>query len=81
MPQENAYVERIQGTIKNDYLCEMTLTQLNLGRVASHVMRLYNNEKPHRGLGMVTPEAFEKGLHFMNINDHPEMQLYQGFTE
>ncbi len=50
MPQENAYVERIQGTIKNQYLSEFELTKDNVRGIALNVVKWYNEEKPHRNL-------------------------------
>lgn len=81
MPQENAYVERIQGTIKNQYLSEFELTESNLSKVALRVMRLYNDEKPHRGLKMKTPTAFEKYVEKIPKNQRPNEVIYKGYSE
>jgi putative transposase len=60
--QENAYVERINGIIKNEYLLQWELTKGNLKENAKKAMDFYNNERPHRNLGMLTPAAFEQSI-------------------
>jgi transposase InsO family protein len=50
MPQENAYAERVQGTIKNEYMYEEQLTQQNIQRIANRTIKYYNEERPHNVL-------------------------------
>lgn len=79
MPQENAYVERVQGTIKNDYMYEEQLTQQNIQRIAGRTMRYYNDERPHDELHNTTPAKFENIINNTVQNTHPKMQLHKGF--
>jgi putative transposase len=56
-PLENAVAERINGIIKGEYmdLCQIT----NLAQGKQHLedtVTLYNNERPHMSIGMLTPE-------------------------
>lgn len=60
LPQENSYVERVQGTIKNQYLCELEMKENNLHTQSRKVMHLYNFEKPHSGLSNYPPAIFEQ---------------------
>lgn len=77
LPQENAYVERIHGTVKYEYLYEMELTNTNKYRQIKKAVALYNNKRPHSSLGMMTPTAFEQAVEKMDENLRPEMQIYQ----
>jgi transposase InsO family protein len=56
-PLENAIAERINGIIKNEYLFEKEINTLSK---AQNELRkaadLYNNERPHMSLGMLTPK-------------------------
>lgn len=81
MPQENAYVERIQGTIKNQYLSEFELTKANLSRMVKKVIKCYNDEKPHRGLQMRTPTEFEAQVKKLPKRQRPIEEIYNGFSE
>lgn len=77
LPQENAYVERIQGTMKHQYLFEMDLREKNLGRQIRKSIDYYNNEKPHSSLKMMTPSAFEKMVQHMEINQRPKLTIFK----
>ncbi|MEO5905805.1 MAG: IS3 family transposase [Saprospiraceae bacterium] len=81
MPQENAYVERIQGTIKNQYMGEYKLTHANLPKIAQKIIRLYNEEKPHSSLKMKTPSAFEISVEKLPKSQRPKEVIYNGFSE
>lgn len=60
-PQDNAYAERINGTIKNQYLISENLTKKNLRKEVCKAQWLYNNEKPHQNLiNKLSPTEFEK---------------------
>ena len=77
LPQENAYVERVQGSIKYEYLFEIELMESNINRQANRVLRLYNDHRPHSSLGMMTPSAFEQYVQNMDENSRPKMLIYQ----
>ena len=57
--QQNAFIERFNGTYReevlNAYVCE-TLTQVRL--ITEHWLEIYNAERPHRALGRVPPWRF-----------------------
>ena len=58
---QNAYAERINGTIKNDYL--QFFHTGNIRALRKHLTRsvaLYNSQRPHSALRYTTPEAFEE---------------------
>lgn len=81
MPQENAYVERVQGTLKHEYLFEHKLTEANLYKMIPKILGWYNEERPHSELNMMTPTAFEKYVNNLPEKRRPKMQIYQGFSE
>lgn len=81
MPQENAYVERIQGTIRHQYLCGFNLTKANLAGIVRRIISRYNDEKPHIGLKMKTPSAFEAYVEKLPKAKRPNQVIYKGYSE
>ena len=77
MPQENAYAERVQDTVKNYYLCDAQLTGKNLNSVARQIMRKYNFEKPHSELDMMTPIAYENHVEKLSQRNRPKMLIFK----
>jgi len=58
---ENAYAERLNGIIKNNYLYPYGPTNLSsLKRLLDKAVLMYNTEKPHKALGKLTPSEFKK---------------------
>jgi putative transposase len=77
LPQENSYVERIQETLKYQYLFEVKLTQKNLAREIIKTMRYYNFERPHSGLNNLPPVKFEQMVENMPEIERPKLQIYK----
>ena len=58
-PQQNCYVERFNGTMRDELLDgELFHTVLEARVVIGQWLETYNSSRPHRGLGMMTPAAF-----------------------
>lgn len=58
-PQQNAFVERFNGTMRDEVLNgEEFASVLEARVVISQWLEQYNTVRPHRGLGMLTPAAF-----------------------
>ena len=76
---ENAYTERINRTIKEEYLETMEITNFAaLKRAVKKAVYLYNHKRPHQRLyRQMTPIDFEQYLTTINQNEHPEMPLYK----
>ena len=55
-PKDNPIAERVNGTIKNEYLYPMMVSMAGLDMQARKAVRLYNAERPHLSLNMNTPE-------------------------
>lgn len=58
-PQQNAYVERFNGTMRDEVLHgELFRSVLEARVVLGQWVEQYNTVRPHRGLGYKTPAAF-----------------------
>ena len=58
-PQQNAYVERFNGTMRDEKLNGEEFTSVLEARfVLEAWIAEYNERRPHRGLGMKTPRQF-----------------------
>jgi transposase InsO family protein len=58
-PQQNAFVERFNGTMRDELLNGEEFDNLLEARVViTNWLIEYNTLRPHRGLGMLTPAAF-----------------------
>jgi transposase InsO family protein len=63
-PQQNAYVERFNGSMRDELLNgEFFRTVLEARVVINEWIDGYNTIRPHRGLGYKTPAAFYATLH------------------
>lgn len=81
MPQQNAYVERVQGSLKYEYFFESLLTEKNITRMASKIMKLYNDERPHQSLNNKTPKQFESMIEQLERTERPKMKIFNWVTE
>jgi putative transposase len=77
IPQENAYAERVQDTIKNYYLIDIPLEGKNLKKVSNYILKLYNEEKPHSNLRKMTPIEFEKSVENLPLKERPEEVIFK----
>lgn len=55
-PRENAYAERINGTIKNEFLKPLKPTRSNVYDVVREAIHNYNTFRIHASIGWLTPE-------------------------
>jgi putative transposase len=76
MPQQNAYVERIQGTLKYEYFFETILTEKNITRASNKIKHLYNNERPHLSLDYKTPIQFESWIKTLSDKERPVLKIF-----
>ncbi len=80
LPQENAYVERLQGTLKHQYFSELQVTAGNLQLMSRKIAGYYNNERPHRSLKMMTPSAFAATIQKQPKQQRPKQKIHEGFS-
>ena len=75
---ENAYVERLNGILKNDYLypANGAYSLKSLRKALKNVVKLYNEERPHEKLGNLTPVQFEEHLESNPGSMKLAMELY-----
>lgn len=76
--QENAYAERINGIIKNEYLKYKTIGSFNdLRKEVNIAVEHYNNKRIHRHLpGKQSPRQFEKQLLNLSTQNRPKVIVY-----
>jgi transposase InsO family protein len=56
---ENSHAERLNGVIKNNYLYPYGPTNMkSLKKLLDKAVFMYNNGKPHKALGKLTPSMF-----------------------
>jgi putative transposase len=56
-PPDNALAERVNGIIKNEYLCDYKIKNLQQAKeVLAFVIELYNRHRPHMSNGNLTPD-------------------------
>lgn len=70
---ENAHAERLNGTIKNDYLYPYApQTYQELQKKLKKAVYMYNYQRPHKALNRMTPVEYRR-----TSGDHqPEQKLY-----
>lgn len=70
-PWENPFSERVNGTIKNDYLRPWGVdTYPKVKTENLRAIKLYNTVRPHSSLGHLSPVAFEDQWLSTVINSH-----------
>jgi len=80
---KNAYAERLNRTIKSEYLKRMKIdTFSELRSTVKRVITNYNEERSHLNLyHKMSPIEFEKYVDNLPSEKRPRMQLYQGSME
>lgn len=74
---ENSYAERINGTIKNQYLLDKPVSGLHqLRDQVKEAVKLYNCERPHKSLAYSTPEYFEESIKRIELSDRKKVKMY-----
>jgi len=62
-PNQNAYIESFNGWLRDECLNEHWFVSLNQARVVIHAwVREYNEERPKKALGGLTPTAYARQL-------------------
>lgn len=75
---ENAYCERLNRTIKEEYLDPIGIKNFTqLRKEVNRAVQLYNEDRGHKNLlNEMSPSQFERYLTITNAKQHPEMELY-----
>lgn len=74
---ENAHIERINNTIKNQYLNRWAIKGIReLHKKLSQTIGSYNNTRPHASLNKMSPIQFEKRLENISLEKRKTMKIY-----
>lgn len=74
---ENTHIERINDTIKNQYLKRFEITDLKkLQKKLDEVINTYNEARPHRSLKKRSPVQYENDLEKINKDKRNIMTIY-----
>lgn len=74
---ENPYIERVNGTIKNDYLELVSVSGLKeVKKEVRKTIQLYNEERPHSELKGLTPVKYEMMIKDLKPEERSELSLY-----
>lgn len=75
---DNSHMERLNGTLKNDYLCLLDTSSFkNLQSSLKRSIRLYNEQRPHSSLLKMSPAAYEKYIHTLPTYQLSKMKICQ----
>lgn len=76
---QNAYTERINRTIKEEYLDQWNIQDYQtLSRKVGQAVKHYNTKRRHQSLGWKSPMDFEKEVENLLKEEKPKMQIYKG---
>ena len=74
---ENSHIERVNGTIKNQYLIHWPArTEADLWVNMHRAVKVYNTQRPHSSLGGRTPQAYESWLETLPADSRPLMPIW-----
>lgn len=74
---ENAHIERVNGTIKNQYLIYRNITtEQQLQKELKRAVDTYNNDRPHSALSNLTPRAFEQHIKELDDTKRPKLTIW-----
>lgn len=74
---ENSHIERVNGTIKNQYLRYWKITKFEeLEYRLKRTIEAYNNSKPHSSLLKMTPDSFEQYIKELAVEKRPKLLIW-----
>ena len=80
--QDNAYAERINRTIKEEYLDHWKPENFEqLKRCTNKAVSNYNNKRPHNNIEKMSPTVFEKNWNDNMIVPKPELVIFDNTVE
>lgn len=75
---QNAYTERVNRTIKEEYLNEWKIEDYqSLTRSVAKAVNHYNTKRRHQSLGWISPNEFETKVEQLTIEQRPTMKIYK----
>jgi transposase InsO family protein len=74
---ENTHVERINDTIKNQYLYRMKIdNEQQLRKKFEEAIKAYNELRPHQSLNKMSPVQYERQLESISIKNRKPMEIF-----
>jgi transposase InsO family protein len=74
---ENTHIERVNDTIKNQYLKRMEIrNKEELKKKLVEAIKAYNETRPHQSLRMMSPMEYEKYLLNIEKEKRHKMKIY-----
>jgi hypothetical protein len=74
---ENAHIERVNGTIKNQYLRHWNITNFeDLKKRLKNTINTYNALKPHSSLNKLSPDSFEQYIKELELVNRPKLPIW-----
>lgn len=74
---ENTHIERVNETIKNQYLNRMEIkNEKELKQKVAQVIRTYNEQRPHQSLSLMPPVKYEEYLKIILKEKRKQMEIY-----
>lgn len=74
---ENAHMERVNGTIKNQYLVHRNIASFqHLRTEVKRAVETYNDRRPHSALGGATPIAFEQQIKELPDSERTKIRIW-----
>ena len=74
---ENAHIERVNGTVKNQYLRYRNITNFeDLKTQLKKSIDAYNISKPHASLEKKSPDSFEQYIKELNVINRPKLSIW-----
>lgn len=74
---ENTHIERVNGTIKNQYLNRWAIgSKKELNQRLQQAVKAYNEARPHESIGKMPPALYEEKLKFIPQEKRAKMKIY-----
>ena len=74
---ENTHIERLNGTIKNQYLKRWNISDLTtMKKKIKAAVEAYNIQRPHDSLKGKSPIEFEEYIKELPINSRPKLEIF-----
>lgn len=75
--QDNAYAERINRTLKEEYLDYWNPKDFkDLKRCVDKAVKQYNNNRPHNNIGKIPPKKYKNKVSLLNVEQRDKLIIF-----